>query len=124
MNIKSMFPKKYANGEDLNGREVVVTISSVSKDRMTPPHSDPVEKYVIHFRETQRGVVLSKILAEQIAAAVGLDDTDHWPGQAITLYPETIQVAGQKRVVIRAKAAHQVNIQTVIESEVINGHNG
>lgn len=110
MNIKTMFPKKYACGDDLNGREVVVTISSVMKERMTPPNSHPVEKYVVHFRETQRGVVLSRILAEQIAAATGLDDTDIWAGKTITLYPETIQVAGVKRVVIRAKAAPQQKV--------------
>ena len=103
MNVRDMYPKKYASGADLAGREVVVTISSVSKERMTPPNSPPAEKYVIHFRETKRGVVLSKTLAEQIAAATGFDDTDHWAGKTITLYPESIMVAGNRREVIRAK---------------------
>lgn len=105
MNIRDMYPKKYASGEDLEGRAVNVTISGISKERMTPPGSAPVEKYVIFFRETQRGVVLSRILAEQIATITGFDDTDKWPGQVVTLYPESITVAGKKRVVIRARAA-------------------
>lgn len=111
MNIRTMFPRKYASGEDLNGRPVVLTIASVRPERMTPPGAAPVEKYVVYFKGAERGVVLSRLLAEQIAAATGFDDTEHWPGKAVTLYPETIKVAGVERVVIRAR---KVNPERVI----------
>ena len=106
MNINDLFPKRYATGLDLQGREVTVTIAGIKKEGMHPPGTGaPVEKYVIYFRETPRGVVLTRILAGQIAAAVGHDETDQWTGKKITLYPEVIPVAGQSRTVIRARAA-------------------
>jgi len=106
MNIRTMFPRKYASGEDLNNQAVTLIIASVRPERMTPPGAAPVEKYVIYFRGAERGVVLSRILAEQVAAATGFDDTEHWPGKAVTLYPEKIKVAGAERVVIRARKAN------------------
>ncbi len=105
MNINDMYPRKYASGLDLDGRAVTVTIAGIKKESMRPPGAGPVEKYVLYFRETPRGVVLTRILAGQIAAAVGTDETDQWTGKRITLYPETIPVAGQQRTVIRATAA-------------------
>jgi hypothetical protein len=105
MNVNDMFPKKYASGLDLQGRAVNVTIAGISKEQMHPPGAGTVEKYVLYFKETGRGVVLTKTLAEQIAAAVGHDETDQWTGKRITIYPEEIKVAGAVRLVIRARAA-------------------
>lgn len=107
MNINDLFPRKYATGLDLGGRSVIVTIAGIKRESMTPaPGIAPADKYVLYFRETPRGVVLSRILAGQIAAALG-DETEQWPGKRITLYPEVIQVAGMSRTVIRAKPADQ-----------------
>lgn len=106
MNIRTMFPRKYASGEDLAGKSVTLTIASIRPERMTPPGAAPVEKHVIYFNGAERGVVLSRILAEQIATATGFDDTDYWPGKAVTLYPDRIMVAGRERVVIRARKAN------------------
>lgn len=107
MKITDLFPRRYATGLDLGGRSVIVTIAGLTQERMTPaPGIAPADKYVLHFRETPRGVVLSKILANQIAAALG-DETDQWTGKRITLYPEVILVAGAERTVIRAKPADQ-----------------
>lgn len=106
MKLNDMFPRKYATGEDLQGRPVTLTIARLQSEKMTPtPGAAPVEKWVIFFREAQKGVVLSKTLATQIARAVGSDDTDEWPGKRITLFPETVNVAGQTRVAIRARQA-------------------
>jgi len=107
MNINDLFPRKYATGLDLNGRAVKVTIAGIKKENMTPaPGIAPADKYVLYFRETPRGVVMSKTLANQIAAALG-EETDQWTGKRITLYPEAIRVAGMSRTVIRAKPADQ-----------------
>lgn len=109
MKVGDMFPGKYATGEDLHGKALTLTISTVKREKMRPnPASPEVEKFVIYFDGAQRGIVLSKTLAEQIAAAVGSDDTDHWPGQRVTIYPEPVTVAGVARVAIRARKAPAV----------------
>jgi hypothetical protein len=106
MKLNEMFPRKYATGEDLAGKSTTVTIAGVAAEKMRPnPQSPEVQKFVIYFTETKKGVVLSRTLAQQIARAVGSDDTDNWPGKRVTLYPESVTVAGVQRVAIRAKAA-------------------
>ena len=104
MNINEMYPKRYASGLDLNGKAATLTVSRITRESMQTPGVGQVEKYVIYFQETKRGVVLSRILAEQIAAALGTPETDQWTGKKVMLYPENISVAGSIRVVIRARA--------------------
>lgn len=109
MKLSEMYPKKYASGEDLHGRPVTLTISHIRPEKMRPNAQSPeVEKYVIYFDGAQRGIVLSKVLATQIAQAVGSDDTDLWNGKKVTLYPEQVNVAGVTRIAIRARKAAPV----------------
>lgn len=103
MNINNMFPKKYASGMDLK-QPVTLAISHIEKEKMTPPGGKPQDKFVIYFIGANRGVVLSRTLAEQIAEATGSQDTDVWTGKKITLYPETIRVCGLDRIAIRARS--------------------
>jgi len=102
--ISETFPRKYATGEDLAGRSVTLIIASVKPEQMHPqPGSPPVTKWVIYFTNATRGIVLGPTLARQIAEITAEDDTDHWPGKKITLYPEPMTVAGKPRVAIRAR---------------------
>jgi len=106
MKLDDLFPRRFATGEDLKGRPVTLTISHLRSEKMTPtPGAAPVERWVVYFKDAQKGIVLSKTLATQIAQAVGSDDTDAWVGKRVTLYPVTVTVAGQTRIAIRAKAA-------------------
>lgn len=104
MKLNEMFPSKYVTGADLGGRSFVVTIARVQPEMMRPNAQSPeIEKYVLYTVEGKKGIVLGKPLALQIAALLG-DDTDGWSGHKITIYPEPVIVAGQKRLAIRARA--------------------
>ena len=106
MKLNDLFPRKYATGGDLAGKSVTLTISHLRLEKMIPtPGTAPVEKWVVFFKEAQKGIVLSKTLAFQISKAVGSEDTEEWPGKRVTLFPETVNVAGQTRVAIRARQA-------------------
>jgi len=108
MKINDMFPSKYLSGADLAGRQVVVTIATVKAEPMKDPQThQPVTKFVLYFAESKsgKGLILNKTLANQIARALGADDTEAWPGKKVTLYPESMTVAGVPRVAIRARAA-------------------
>ncbi len=83
-----------------------LTISHLRVEKMRAgPGSDEDEKWVVYFQGAKKGAVLSKTLAKQIAAAVGSDDTDNWPGRAVELFPEHVKVAGNDYLVIRARVA-------------------
>ena len=106
MKLDELFPRKYATGQDLHGRPVTLTISHLRTEKMVPtPGTPPVDKWVIFFKDAQKGIVLSKTLAFQISRAIGSDDTDAWSGKRVTLYPEDVTIAGQNRTAIRAKKA-------------------
>ena len=108
MKLNELFPHKYASGEDLQNLPYTLTISHLRQEKMIPtPGAAPVDKWVLYFKETQKGIVLSKTLASQIAQAVGSDDTDNWVGKKITIFPEEVMVAGKPRTAIRAKKANQ-----------------
>lgn len=106
MKLNDLFPRKYATGEDLAGKSVALTISHLRLEKMIPtPGTAPVEKWVVFFKEAQKGIVLSKTLAFQISKAVGSEDTDDWVGKKVVLYPEPVNVAGYTRTAIRAREA-------------------
>lgn len=106
MKLSEIFPRKYATGEDLQGKPVTVTVAQVVEEEMRPQASSPpVRKWVVYFHEAQKGVVLSRTLAYQIAEALDSEETDDWTDQKITLYPKPMMVAGKRRTAIRARAA-------------------
>ena len=90
MKIDEMFPRKYATGSDLEG-PVTLSIARVQSEKMRPnPQSPEMNKWVVYFQGAQKGVVLSRTLAEQIAQAVGSDETNDWIGNEITLFPPSL----------------------------------
>lgn len=109
MKLNNMFPRKYANGADLNGQSVTVTVHSMTIEKLSPHAGQPpMDRFILHFSETQKGVILSRTLAEQIASILHSDDTDQWIGKKITLFPQPLTVAGKSRIAIRAKKPAQV----------------
>ncbi len=103
MKLNKMFPRKYATGEDLDGKPITLVIARIAQERMRPnPGSPPADRWVVYFEKAHKGVVLSRTLAYTIAEALECDDTEGWIGKRITLYPEPMTVAGKKRIAIRA----------------------
>ena len=110
MKIDDIFPRKYATGEDLNGKPVTLVIARVVAEQMRPaPGAQPQEKYVVYFEQAQKGVILSRTLASQIVESTGQDDTDRWVGKRVTLYPLPMRVAGRDVVAIRASKPAAAN---------------
>ena len=102
MNLTEIFPRRFASGEDLS-QSIIVTVSGVTLESMYSGNGQTVEKPVLYFKETKKGVVLCKTLAYQIADILGSTDTNTWVGQQITLVSDTLMVAGKSRSVIRAR---------------------
>ncbi len=108
MKLKDMFPRRYATGDDLQGKAVTLTIIRLAEEKMHPnPASPPVNRWVLYFDKARKGVILSRTLAYNVAEALGSEDSDEWIGKRITLYPEPITVAGKKRTAIRACKAEE-----------------
>jgi hypothetical protein len=106
MKVSEMFPRKYASGDDLNGKPATLTIKRLSQEEMRPGGAAPVKKWVVYFEGAQKGVILTRTLAGQIAEALGDDNTDGWPGKRVTLFAVPMNVAGRQVKAIRARAAN------------------
>jgi len=106
MKVSQMYPKRYASGDDLHGKSLTLTISVVKNEKMRPqPNAPEIEKWVVYFNETKKGIVLNRTLAYQIADILGNEETQAWEGKKITIYSQSITVAGKKVNTIRARAA-------------------
>jgi hypothetical protein len=103
MKITEMFPRRYATGEDLQGKSHTLIIDRVTSEQLHPTPGAPAQtKYVIYFRSTKKGVILSRPLALQIAEIAG-DETNSWPGVSVAIYPQPMTVAGKAVIAIRAR---------------------
>ena len=107
MKLSNMFPRKYASGADFDGKAVTLTITAVRTEKMRPqPGAPQVQKYVVYFQGADKGVILCKTLAYEIADATDSDpdeDVSEWTGKRVTLYPVVMTVAGKRRIAIRAR---------------------
>jgi hypothetical protein len=104
MNVNKMFPSRYATGADLNGKSHTLVIARIAEEEMRPqPTAAPVKKFVLYFKNAQKGIILSRTLTDQIAAVLG-QETEEWTGKKITIYAVPLRVAGKDRLAIRAKA--------------------
>jgi hypothetical protein len=113
MKLSDMYPRRYAIGEDLQGKPITLTIEKIIREKMHPqPNSPEVEKWVAYFKEARKGVVLNRTMAYQMAEFLGSEETDDWIGKRITLYPQPMTVAGRKVTAIRARAAKSAPVIT------------
>ena len=96
MRVGEAFPGQYLKAADLQGKRVQVVIEKVEFEDIGGE-----TKPVLHFRGKTRGVVLNKTNATAIWGITGSDETDEWPGTAITLYPTKVEFQGKRVDAIR-----------------------
>jgi hypothetical protein len=100
MNINIIYPRKYAIGQDIDGKQPTLAIRAVTLEQMGEAHD---KKPVIWFTGAKKGVVLNKTMARAIADMYG-PETDNWTGKYVTLYTEAVRAFGEDHIAIRVKA--------------------
>jgi len=108
MDIREMFPSKYLKGEDLQGREVTVTIKEMKVERLgAGPDKDKEDKPVLYFERATKSLILNRTNALVIAELYG-PETAAWRGKRVTLYSERLRAFGKTHDAIRVKAEKPV----------------
>jgi hypothetical protein len=97
-NINEAFPSNYLKAADLKGRQV-----SVKMDRAEYEMIGQDKKLILYFAGKDKGMVLNKTNANNIAATYG-DDTDDWRDQEIVLFEAMVDYQGKTVPAIRVKA--------------------
>jgi len=94
MDVNQLYPSSDAlKAEDLNGQEWTLTIESVDI-REFDENGYKKHKPVIRFKETEKTFVCNKTNTITIADFCG-QDTDHWPGRKVSLYPTKTDFGGK-----------------------------
>ncbi|MGP1257068.1 MAG: hypothetical protein ACTS10_21810 [Kiloniellales bacterium] len=97
MRISSAFPSNYLKASDLQGHEPTVTIARVAMETVGDDH-----KPILYFQGKEKGVVLNKTNANNIAMLYG-DETESWTGKPITLYSTWVDFQGKSVEAIRVR---------------------
>lgn len=114
MDINQAFPSKFLKAEDLQGREVELTIASCVIEQM----GDGEHKPCLSFRGKEKALVLNKTNANAIIGQMGSDETNDWIGKTIKIYPTQVDFAGRQVAAIRVRV-EQPDITPVAEGDDI-----
>ena len=95
MRISGAFPSTYLKAADLQSRRVKITMGRVA---MEDVGGEP--KPILYFTGTDKGLVLNKTNANNIAMVYG-DDTDAWLGHPIELFEAMVDFQGRTVAAIR-----------------------
>lgn len=101
-NINEAFPSNYLKASDLNGQQPTVTIDRVAFEGVG---REKELKPVLYFAGKEKGMVLNKTNAKNIANLIGSFETDEWVGFRIRLYATHVEFQGETVEAIRIKAA-------------------
>jgi arabinogalactan endo-1,4-beta-galactosidase len=96
--ISTAFPSEYLKAADLQGRNVRVVIDHVEMREVGDDH-----KPVLFFQNKDKGCVLNKTNANNIAIVYG-DDTDNWQGKEVILFEAMVDFQGRSVAAIRIRA--------------------
>lgn len=98
MQISQAFPSNYLKAADLQGRNITVKIDRVEKEKIGND-----SKLVLYFQGKEKGMVLNKTNANNIAYLYG-EETDEWAGAEITLFEAMVDYQGKTVPAIRVRA--------------------
>lgn len=109
MNLNQLYPSNYLKAEDLQGREVTVTIDRVVVEKLGQD-----EKPIMYFQGKQKGVVLNKTNATNIGSVYG-SETTAWTGKKVTLFPAWVDFQGKSVQAIRIRPAFDGQAQQPVQ---------
>ena len=115
MKGSDIFPSKYIKADDLQGRDVNVTISNVEMEKLGDD-----SKPILYFKGKEKGMVCNRTNFDRIAFMYG-DETDDWGGKQVTLTTEFVQFQGKTMKALRIKppttqGRPQPRVQTISEN--------
>ena len=94
---------KYLKHAELDGQDWVLTIDRV-KQEVVGKDEDATKKWVVYFKETEKGFVLNATNGKTICKILGTEEMDEWLGRKITLYvKDDVEFGGEMVSAIRVR---------------------
>jgi hypothetical protein len=96
------YPPRFFSAATFGDKPRVFIIECVRREKFEND-GKTTEKPVIYFKGERSGFVLGPTKWDQVAEALGEEDSDLWPNRQIELYPDTTFFAGRKVPTISAR---------------------
>jgi hypothetical protein len=109
MKREDLWSSPYLRANDLRGQPATVTIEAAIPQVLRDSKGERT-KLVLHFFNRTKALVCNQANFDAIVGVTGIDDSDHWPGQAIELYPTTTMLGGKPTPCIRVRAPKQARV--------------
>ena len=97
MLFKEVYPSKYVSAEDLDGKDVVLTIKDVIREQL----QDGM-KPVVQSEETEKLWILNRTNFKTIAELYG-ENSDDWLGHKVQIYPTEVAFGSEMKLAIRVR---------------------
>jgi hypothetical protein len=95
--IKDMMPSKYLKQGDI-GAGLLVTIKAITMVNVASPNKPAEEKYLLHFHELEKPLVMGVVKLNQCAVACGSEISEDWIGKKIVLFRDANVMMGSDTV--------------------------
>lgn len=96
--ISEMLPSSYLKQTDFDESGAIVSVASVAQKNVAR-EDEPLEmKWLVHFNEFEKAMVLNTTNINALAKACGSDDTDDWAGKEVIVYVDPTIAYGGKIV--------------------------
>lgn len=89
MKIGDAYPSKYVSAEDLNGQDIVVTITSAEIVELG--QVDKESKLVLGLSGKTKKFVCNRTNSRTIEKVLGSDETNDWIGERIIIGPREVE---------------------------------
>lgn len=105
---KDITESKYLTKDDCEPA-IKVTVSHCTEENVALANQPPKMKYVLYFKEKEKGMVLNLTNFERIVLITGRPDTDNWTNAQLTLFNDpTVDFGGKLVGGIRVWVQQQV----------------
>lgn len=121
-NVNDLKDSKFLTKEDCGPRGLQVTITGWAEEDVSMETQPTKMKYVLHFKELAKPLVLNNTNGQRIALLTGKDDFDDWTGHQITLFNDpTVEFGGKLVGGIRVSVPQQAPVMPATTNP---GHRG
>jgi hypothetical protein len=108
MKRDELFPSKYWKHEDLAEAPFVGRIAYVETEMLKSREGKTENKPIVHFTNSEKGLVLNLTNYNTIAEILGSEQTDDWRRAEIELFSTTTMFGNKKTGCIRVRAPQVV----------------
>lgn len=102
--ISEMLPSSYLKQTDFDENGLIVTIKDIEHKNVARDDEPDEMKWILSFREFEKGMVLNSTNINALGKACGSDDTDDWVNKEIVVYVDpNVGYAGKTTGGLRIK---------------------